>query len=80
MLKKIKNLGSDCQALIWQMSHTHKDEPILAYSAEGEVFIFIIIIKINKYKNFKINQIHWANNFNQWICITFNNNLEILRV
>jgi len=55
--------GSDRQALIWQMNNLNPTEPILAYSAGGE-----------------INQIHWANNFNQWICICFSNSLEILRV
>jgi hypothetical protein len=29
--------GSDRQALIWQMNHYNRDEPILAYTAEGEV-------------------------------------------
>ena len=29
--------GSDRQALIWQMNHFNRDEPILAYTAEGEV-------------------------------------------
>jgi len=28
----------------------------------------------------EISQVHWAANFNQWICITFHNNIEILRV
>uniref|UniRef100_A0A915DMG8 Uncharacterized protein n=1 Tax=Ditylenchus dipsaci TaxID=166011 RepID=A0A915DMG8_9BILA len=55
--------GSDRQALIWQMNHFNKDEPILAYNAEGE-----------------IAQIHWGTRNNQWICICFNNHLEILRV
>nr|CAD2144065.1 unnamed protein product [Meloidogyne enterolobii] len=55
--------GSDRQALIWQMNHFNRDEPILAYTAEGE-----------------INQIHWSNNFHQWISICFNKNMEILRV
>uniref|UniRef100_A0A914LIG0 WD_REPEATS_REGION domain-containing protein n=1 Tax=Meloidogyne incognita TaxID=6306 RepID=A0A914LIG0_MELIC len=55
--------GSDRQALIWQMNHFNRDEPILAYTAEGE-----------------INQIHWSNNFHQWISICFNKSMEILRV
>ncbi|KAL7073485.1 hypothetical protein ACQ4LE_007027 [Meloidogyne hapla] len=59
----ITTAGSDRQALIWQMNHFNRDEPILAYTAEGE-----------------INQIHWSNNFHQWISICFNKNMEILRV
>ncbi|KAL3112990.1 hypothetical protein niasHT_013455 [Heterodera trifolii] len=29
--------GSDKQALIWQMNHFNRDEPILAYTAESEI-------------------------------------------
>jgi WD repeat-containing protein 68 len=82
--------GSDRQALIWQMNHFNRDEPILAYTAEGEVFILqsffnFKFIKPRKEKRkftllLQINQIHWSTNFHQWICICFNNNLEILRV
>jgi hypothetical protein len=38
-------------------------DPILAYSAEGE-----------------ISQLQWPSSYKEWVAITYNNSLQILRV
>ena len=55
----------DHQALIWDIQQKPRaiDDPILAYTAAGE-----------------INQIQWSTTQPDWISISYNNCMEILRV
>ena len=58
-------LADDHQALIWDIQPMPRaiDDPILAYTAEGE-----------------INNVQWATNQPDWIAISYNQSVEILRV
>jgi len=57
--------GDDKQALIWDIQQMPRaiEDPILAYSAAGE-----------------INTVQWGPIHNDWIAITYDQTLEILRV
>lgn len=58
-------LADDHQALIWDIQQMPRaiEDPILAYTAEGE-----------------INNVQWASNQPDWIAISYNKSVEILRV
>lgn len=59
-------VADDKQALIWDLRGVPKrpvDDPILAYSADGE-----------------INNMHWSIAQPDWVSITYNDKLQILRV
>ena len=57
--------ADDHQALIWDIQPMPRaiEDPILAYTAEGE-----------------INNVKWASNQPDWIAISYNQSVEILRV
>jgi WD repeat-containing protein 68 len=59
--------GDDRQALIWDITAsaggTVIEDPILAFSAEGE-----------------INALQWDGSHEDWVAITFNDTLQILKV
>ncbi|XP_047124721.1 DDB1- and CUL4-associated factor 7 [Hydra vulgaris] len=57
--------ADDHQALIWDIQQMPRaiEDPILAYTAEGE-----------------INNVQWATNQPDWISISYNKSIEILRV
>lgn len=57
--------ADDHQALIWDIQPMPRaiEDPILAYTAEGE-----------------INNVQWASNQPDWIAISYNQSVEILRV
>jgi WD repeat-containing protein 68 len=66
--RRIRPLGDDAQALIWDLSSAGKDtdaglDPILAYNAGREV-----------------NQLQWSSTQPDWVAICFGTKAQILRV
>jgi len=57
--------GDDNQALIWDLGNLPRavDDPILAYTAEGE-----------------INNVAWSISAPEWVCISFNSRVQLLKV